>query len=121
MTETTLMLDKRTDLVLPNLQEACHTALQAAQRFRAMARDAVAGLVKIEGRIDAGRLETEQFAAHGFAWLATYVTGLEQMLAWAERLEAKGALGELEALMLQAAFGEYLQQLTGGICSRPVT
>ena len=36
-------------------------------------------------------------------------------LAWAERLEAAGALGELESLMLQAGFGEYLSQLAGGI------
>ena len=37
------------------------------------------------------------------------------MLAWAERLGGEGELGELERLMLQAAFGEYLHQLTGGI------
>ncbi|MDH5747805.1 MAG: acyl-CoA/acyl-ACP dehydrogenase [Rhodospirillales bacterium] len=57
----------------------------------------------------------EQFAAHGFAWMATYVEGLRQMLAWAGRLQADGQLGELESLMLQAAFGEYLTQLYSGI------
>src|SRR3546814_12617042 len=37
------------------------------------------------------------------------------MLHWAERLEAARQLGALERLMLQAAYGEYLSQLTGGI------
>src|SRR5258708_2748864 len=37
------------------------------------------------------------------------------MRGWAGRLEAEGALRETEALMLQAAFGEYLAQLASGI------
>src|SRR3546814_1017752 len=37
------------------------------------------------------------------------------LLHWAERLQAAGQLGELERLMLQATYGEYLSQLTGGI------
>ena len=41
------------------------------------------------GRIDPVLLEREQFAAHGFAWLATYVEGLAQMLGWAKRLEPR--------------------------------
>ena len=51
----------------------------------------------------------------GLAWLATYVEALRQMLGWAERLESAGRLGELEALILQAAYGEYLAQIAGGI------
>ncbi|MBT3306567.1 MAG: acyl-CoA dehydrogenase, partial [Alphaproteobacteria bacterium] len=57
----------------------------------------------------------DQFAAHGYAWMATYVAGLRQMLGWAERLQADGQLGELEGLMVKAAFGEYLAQMQGGI------
>ena len=67
------------------------------------------------GRIDPARLEADQFAAHGYAWLATYATALREMLRWAERLAATGRLGEVEQLMLQAAFGEYLAQMAGGI------
>jgi (2S)-methylsuccinyl-CoA dehydrogenase len=37
------------------------------------------------------------------------------MLAWTQRLEAEGGFGELERLILQIAFGEYLSQLHGGI------
>ena len=73
-----------------------------------------------EGRVDGGRLDEHQFAAHGLAWYATYVEALRQMLGWAERLEAAGELGELEELMLSAAFGEYLAQLAGGIAMSQV-
>nr|WP_104069264.1 acyl-CoA dehydrogenase family protein [Albidovulum inexpectatum] len=67
------------------------------------------------GRIDAALLEHEQHAAHSLSWLATYVESLRQMLAWAERLEAAGKLGEIESLILQIGFGEYLAQIAGGI------
>ena len=60
-------------------------------------------------------LQLEQARAHGVAWAATYVRALQQMLAWAQRLQAAGRLGELESLLLHAAFGEYLAQLSGGL------
>ncbi len=101
--------------VLADLLPACRQALGAAEDFAAAAKRAVGTLVAPGGKVNAAALEREQFAAHGYAWLATYVTALAQMLAWAERLEAGGRLGELERLILQAAFGEYLQQMSGGI------
>ncbi len=104
-----------TALVLAGLLPTCQAALEAAEALRDAAKVAVAALVAPSGKIDAALLEREQFAAHGFAWLATYVTALREMLHWAERLEAEGALRELERLILQAAYGEYLQQMTGGI------
>src|SRR3546814_19291854 len=45
----------------------------------------------------------------------TYVAALRQLADWAERLEADGTFGELDGLILQAGFGEYLQQLRYGI------
>jgi (2S)-methylsuccinyl-CoA dehydrogenase len=93
----------------------CRAALRAAEEFREAARAAVAELVAPGGKVDAVRLEREQYAAHGFAWLATYVAALDALLAWAERLEAAGDLRELERLTLQLGFAEYLQQMTGGI------
>ena len=102
-------------LILSDLLPTCRGALEAAESLRAAAKGTVAGLVAPNGKVDAELLEREQFAAHGLAWLATYVTALREMLHWAERLEAEGALGELESLILQSAFGEYLQQMTGGI------
>lgn len=65
------------------------------------------------GKIDAAALETEQHAAHALSWLATYVESLKQLSAWAERLGE--AFGEIEALILQIGFGEYLTQIAGGI------
>ncbi|WP_273503342.1 acyl-CoA dehydrogenase family protein [Paracoccus sphaerophysae] len=65
------------------------------------------------GKIDGAALEEEQHAAHALSWLATYVESLQQMAAWAERLD--GGFGEMEQLILQIAFGEYLTQIAGGI------
>jgi len=95
--------------------EICAEALSFSEDVLASARRAVADKVSVDGRVDSQRLDEEQFAAHGFAWLTTYVEGLRQMLDWARRLDAAGQLGELEHLMVQAAFGEYLNQIVGGI------
>jgi len=104
-----------TDLSLNDLQKLCSRALGAAEDLLGNARHALSARVTVDGRVDAGKLEAEQFAAHGFAWMTTYVEGLRQMLDWARRLDGNGRLGELESLMLQCAFGEYLSQLAGGI------
>ena len=90
-------------------------ALAAAEAYLDDARGGVAARVQAGGRTDPAALERDQFAAHGFAWIATYVAGLREMLGWARRLEASDALTELDRLVLQAAFGEYLAQLAGGI------
>jgi (2S)-methylsuccinyl-CoA dehydrogenase len=79
---------------------------------------ATAGLrakVDAKGKVSGTALEQHQFAAHALSWLATYVEALRQMRAWAGRIEAEGRFGEMEALILQIAFGEYLAQIAGGI------
>lgn len=93
----------------------CAKALKSSETLLDAVRAGVSSLVILEGRVDAATLEREQFAAHGFAWAATYVEALRQMLGWAERCDAAGSFGELESLMLQCAFGEYCAQLAGGI------
>lgn len=93
----------------------CRAALPAAEAVLAAARRSVAFRVAPDGKVDAGALEAEQTAAHGFAWLSTYVEALRQMLGWAERLDGTGAFRDVDALILQAAFGEYLAQMKGGI------
>jgi len=107
--------DASTAPLLPDLFAACASALDAAERYLGQVRRAVADKVTRDSVLDGDLLEREQFAAHGYAWCATYATALREMLAWARRLEAGGRLGELERLILQAAFGEYLAQLQGGI------
>jgi (2S)-methylsuccinyl-CoA dehydrogenase len=97
------------------LAETCAEALGAADTLLIHARDAVAQHVINNGKLDRAAMEEHQFAVHGFAWMATYVETLRQTLAWANRLAEAGAFGELESLILQAGFGEYLAQLAGGI------
>lgn len=101
---------------LPDLMASCGSALTAAETLRDQARASVSSLVMgSNGKPDPAILEREQFAVHGFAWLCTYTAALREMLSWAQRLEAEGALRDLERLMLQSAFGEYLSQIRGGI------
>ncbi len=107
-------------LFVDNLLETCAEALDAARDLAAAARRSVAELVMREGRIQPELLETHQYAAHGLAWLETYVVALAETLGWARRLDESGSLGELESLMLQAAFGEYLAQVRGGIAMSQV-
>src|SRR5688572_20034935 len=118
MTSAAALLDSQSPaaLLLDDLLPLCAEALPAAERLVDAARASVLAIVSgTSGKIDADLFEANQVAAHGFAWLSTYVEGLREMLGWATRLEAAGTLGELESLMLQAAFGEYLSQLTGGV------
>ena len=81
----------------------------------ATATDRVRAMVSADGKVEANLLEENQRAAHGLAWLATYVEGIRQMQAWAGRLTANGAMGEMEHLILQIGTGEYLAQIIGGI------
>jgi len=101
--------------LLPDLLRLTSRALAAAEGFLAAAKRPLVAAVAPGGTVDGARLEARQFAAHGYAWMATYVEALRQMQRWAERLEAAGRSRELEALMVQIAFGEYLSQLAGGI------
>ncbi len=77
--------------------------------------EAVRSKVSQDGRISATLIELNQTAAHGLAWLATYVESLKQMQKWAETLQTEGRFGETEQLILQISFGEYLNQILGGI------
>jgi (2S)-methylsuccinyl-CoA dehydrogenase len=102
-------------LLLPDLIETCRLALAPAERLVDEARMALARDLAPGGRVDAAALDQAQYAAHGFAWYATYAEALRQALAWAQRLEDTDRLGEREALILQVGFGEYLAQMAGGI------
>ena len=101
--------------LIDNVINLCTEAQQATEFVLESARQSLSKRVIIGGNISSNAIDSEQFSAHGFAWLATYVEGLRQILAWGKRLEASGELGELEILIIQAAFGEYLNQIAGGI------
>ena len=89
--------------------------VKAAEGLLADARLAVAARVMRDGRPDPRALDREQRAAHGLAWLATYVEAIRQLAGYAERLMAGGGLGETEQLLIRIGAGEYLAQMFGGI------
>ncbi len=72
-------------------------------------------LVSAKGKVINALVDDHQTAAHGFAWVATYVESLRQMQRWAEALTVSQQFSEVEQLIHQIAFGEYLCQLSGGI------
>jgi (2S)-methylsuccinyl-CoA dehydrogenase len=93
-------------------------ASDAARDVSALVAEAtrqVRARVAPEGRVSAERLEAEQHAAHGLAWLATYAEGIRQLAAYAARMRGEGRLGETEELLVRIGMGEYLDQVFGGI------
>ncbi len=86
-----------------------------ADALLADARAAVAGRVAADGRPLSRALDRQQRAAHGLAWLATYVEAIRQLAAYAQQLAAAGTLGEIEELLLRIGAGEFLAQMFGGI------
>ncbi|HEY5046994.1 MAG TPA: acyl-CoA dehydrogenase family protein [Rhizomicrobium sp.] len=102
-------------MLLPHLLAHCDEAALAAEGLLIDAKARVRTIVCEDGRVCQTLLDREQRAAHALAWYATIVEALRQMARWARRLEREKRLGELEQLILQAAFGEYLAQLAGGI------
>ncbi len=101
--------------LLQGLIALTEPALAEVQAHLDHAKAALAGRVTVAGRVSSEALEVHQYAAHGLAWLATYVQALAQLRAWAQGLEATGKFGEMEGLILQIGFGEYLAQIAGGI------
>ncbi len=90
-------------------------AVAALDGLFTTARDAVRARVEKDGRVSAALVDREQHAAHGLAWLATYVEALREMVDYAERLTGEGRFGEIERDIVSIAFGEYLAQVFGGI------
>ena len=102
-------------IALDNLVDLTRHAVDAVDRLYSTARVCVSERVSEDGEISSKLLEQGQHAAHGLAWLATYVETLRQTARYAEELQSQGRLGELEKLLIQVIFGEYLNQIAGGI------
>jgi (2S)-methylsuccinyl-CoA dehydrogenase len=101
--------------VLADLLALTEAALPEVEALFTQARESLRSMVTASGKVSARLLEEHQFAAHSLSWLATYTEALRQMHAWAGRLKDEGKFGPMEALLLQIAFGEYLNQIHGGI------
>ena len=102
-------------VILDDLLALTGAAVAPAEAVLATATDKLRTEVSRDGRISGAAIEEHQCAAHGLAWLATYVESLRQMQNWATRLNEQGSFGEVEQLIHQIAFGEYLWQIYGGI------
>ena len=74
-----------TDIVLPDLLKLTAAAVAPAEAVLEQALEKLRETVSEDGRVSAALLEANQSAAHGVAWLATYVEALRQMQNWAER------------------------------------
>ena len=102
-------------IILKDLLTLTGAAVAPAEAVLDIARQNLRNLTTVEGRVSNAAIEANQCAAHGLAWLATYVEALRQMQKWANRLQEQGKFGEIEQLIHQIAFGEYLSQISGGI------
>src|SRR3546814_137817 len=83
-----------------------NNALAAAQAYRGAAQAALAE------RLAARPIDSDQRAAHGFAWVATMVAALEATLDWCESGQDSNPL---DAKIATLAFAESIGQLAGGL------
>jgi (2S)-methylsuccinyl-CoA dehydrogenase len=107
---------KTESLILPGLTGLLREAADAAQLFVAEAKPAVKAAISApDGKIDRKLADEHQHQVHGYGWYAAYAELMNQVAGWAERLQAAGQFGEVEALLAQLLFSEYCAQLVGGV------
>ncbi len=102
-------------VLLGDLTALTGGAVAAVDALYDEARAGVRKSVSAGGRLSGAAIEREQHMVHGLAWLATYAETLRALSAYAHRLESEDRLGEMEQLLVQVVFGEYLAQIAGGI------
>jgi (2S)-methylsuccinyl-CoA dehydrogenase len=102
-------------VVIANLLATIRQSAQDAEAYFLDLRKSVAAVVAPGGKVDRKKIDEEQRATHGLAWVLTYVETLKETANWAERINAEGRFGEIEQLLTQILFGEYLYQLGGGL------
>jgi len=101
--------------IFPDLLHVTARALLKLEGILEVAVETLRPKVVENGRVSSDLIVKNQTSVHGLAWLATYVESLRQMQKWAVSLDSDGAFGEIEKLIHQIAFGEYLGQVSGGI------
>jgi (2S)-methylsuccinyl-CoA dehydrogenase len=101
--------------LLPGLGSLMQEAIATVDSLFVIARAKVSEQVSEGGKLSSAAIEREQHAVHGLAWFATYAETLRSLHGWCAALEAEGRLGELEQLIAQIGFGEYLNHIAGGI------
>lgn len=103
------------DYLIPDCINLCKRSMPAVNTILSNAKSRLTARLGVTTKISNSAIEEDQFLAHGLAWLATYVESLNQMVFWAENLNKNSCYTEIESLILQIAFGEYLAQIKGGI------
>ncbi|OOY17190.1 acyl-CoA dehydrogenase family protein [Thioclava sp. DLFJ4-1] len=107
--------DMPTTIILDDLMGLAEASLPELETLVSDATASLRAATEKDGRISGAALEANQYRAHGLAWLTTYQQSLKQLHGWATRLAEDGKLGEMEKLIVQIGFGEYLAQIAGGI------
>jgi (2S)-methylsuccinyl-CoA dehydrogenase len=110
MAQPSLILDRCHDLII-----MARAAVEAAEALLADAGGMVRSRVAVGRHIVERVFVREQRAAHGLAWLATYVEAIRQLVAYADRTLGADRLGEIEEHAVRIGLGEYLAQIFGGI------
>lgn len=101
--------------ILNGLVDDLHAAVSEVDAYFEKARATCRAALAPNGKPDRRLIDQHQHMAHGLAWTATYAYTLREVADWAGRLEDEGRLGEVEALLAQVLFSEYLAQLLGGL------
>jgi (2S)-methylsuccinyl-CoA dehydrogenase len=96
-------------MAIENWPPQLEGAVLAAERY------AEAALAALRVRLEGSDLDTEQRAAHGYAWVETSVAGARALADWLAALERRGAAHEAEQILAAIAVGEILSQLLGGL------
>jgi (2S)-methylsuccinyl-CoA dehydrogenase len=97
------------------LAAAGREAVAAAESLLAAGLALLRPRLTEDGRPSSALIDRAQRAAHGLAWLATYVEAMRQTAAYAAELDARGGLDEIERLTIRIGLGECLAQILGGI------
>ena len=101
--------------ILNNLCDLTSKSVNALEILLSHAIDHVRQYALVEGRVSSAKLDEHQFETHSLAWIATYIESLRQMHYWAEIAIKNHKFNEIEKLLLQISFGEYLSQIQSGI------
>ena len=110
MAQPNPIMDRGHDLII-----MAREAVTAAEALLADAGVSVRARVAVDRHIVERVFVREQRAAHGLAWLATYVEAVRRLVAYADRMLAADRLGEIEEATVRIGLGEYLAQMFGGI------
>ncbi|MEL6956783.1 MAG: acyl-CoA dehydrogenase family protein [Pseudomonadota bacterium] len=102
-------------LVLDGLTDKLEAAVGHVDQFVAAIKSKASEVLVTDGRPDRKAFARHQHLAHGVAWIVTYAETLRETANWARRLENEDKFGEIEGLLSQILFSEYLAQLVGGV------